>query len=161
VVYIVYIIEPHPGEVRGGYDWSMISQPATMEERLTLVESLEVVQDPTPEILVDGMDNAVCAAYGNAPNSAFVIDTSGVIQLSLNWENDGTIETRLDEILPPVTISWPDYKPGAKLSLTGIVSSPAILYNLHGRPVKAKGPNNSGLLIKVSSSRVRKVMVLR
>ncbi|MFO7767640.1 MAG: hypothetical protein R6W82_01580 [bacterium] len=78
---ILYQREAHPNQLM----FKEIDQPTTMEQRRELARRSRSDLDITTIIAIDEMDDAVRKAYGGAPNSAFIIDTSGRIVYRKDW----------------------------------------------------------------------------
>ena len=80
-VLVVHQREPHAGQMA----FREVEQPATFEQRRALaVRARDELQIPAT-VLVDGMDDASRAVFGDLPSPAFVIDAQGVIRAKLAW----------------------------------------------------------------------------
>ncbi|MDB1086559.1 redoxin domain-containing protein [Streptomyces sp. ACA25] len=72
--------EAHPGEVFG--------QPRTYAEKLTHAEHLRDHHSVAFEVAVDDIDGRLHRAMSPKPNSAYLIDPTGVIRYRAHWAND-------------------------------------------------------------------------
>lgn len=86
--------EPHAGRMA----FAAVEQPGTFEARRTLAlrirDELEV---PLP-ILIDGMDDASRALFGDLPSPAFVIGRDGSIVDKLPWADPEAIAKSLAQV---------------------------------------------------------------
>ena len=96
--------EPHAGRMA----FEAVEQPGTFEARRTLAlrvrDELEV---PLP-ILIDGMDDASRALFGDLPSPAFVIGRDGSIVDKLPWADPEAIAKSLAQVAVGGSVSDPD-----------------------------------------------------
>ncbi len=78
---VLYQREAHPNQLQ----FKEIDQPTEFQERVELARRSRSDLQITATIVIDEMDDAVRRAYGMAPNSAFIIDTSGRIVYRNDW----------------------------------------------------------------------------
>ena len=62
-----------------------IEQPETFEEREVLAEKTCDELHIATTVVIDDMDNSVRHAYGELPNSAYIIDKGGMIVHKEAW----------------------------------------------------------------------------
>lgn len=94
-ILVVHQREPHAGQMA----FRAIEQPTSFEERRTLaLRARDELQIPMT-ILVDGMDDASRALFGDLPSPAFVIDAHGVIRDKLPWADPDLLGKRLEALL--------------------------------------------------------------
>ncbi|MDY7087715.1 MAG: alkyl hydroperoxide reductase [Actinomycetota bacterium] len=72
--------EAHPGERFG--------QPQTAEDKWRHAEELRRHHEVRFEVAVDNLDGGLHRAMSPKPNSAYLLDTTGVIQYRAHWAND-------------------------------------------------------------------------
>lgn len=72
--------EAHPGE--------LISQPRTADDKWRHAQALRDHHDLDIEVAVDDIDGGLHRKLGPKPNSAYLIDPSGVIRYRAHWAND-------------------------------------------------------------------------
>jgi thiol-disulfide isomerase/thioredoxin len=92
---LLYIREPHPGQGK----WKEIEQPARYDERLELAQRTCDELSATTLTLVDEMDNAVKRAYGDLPNSAYLIGSDGLVFHKQPWMNARVLRPPLEALL--------------------------------------------------------------
>jgi hypothetical protein len=79
--------EPHAGQLA----FTEVGQPSTYAERQALaIRCRDELQIPF-RILVDGMDDASRALFGDLPSPAFVIDSAGRVANKLPWSDPDRI----------------------------------------------------------------------
>ena len=79
--------EPHAGQLA----FTEVEQPSTYAERQALaIRCRDELQIPF-RILVDGMDDASRALFGDLPSPAFVIDSAGRVAEKLPWSDPDRI----------------------------------------------------------------------
>jgi len=76
-----------------------VTQPASMDERMSRAEWSRQELDRDDLMLVDGMDNRSWSNYGAAPSAAFVINRDGRIVLAQPWVEPEGIREALDRLL--------------------------------------------------------------
>lgn len=98
-VFIVYTVEAHPhidispyfGDVwtgaRNFTDDILLRQPTTYGERLENIDVMLGDFNVVPEILSDGPCNEWWEYFGPAPNNAYLVDPSGIVQFKHVWAN--------------------------------------------------------------------------
>jgi hypothetical protein len=98
-VFVVYTVEAHPhidispyfGEVwtgsRNFSDDVLLRQPTTYGERQENIDVMLGAFNLVPEILLDGPCNQWWEFYGPAPNNAYLIDPTGIVQFRHVWAN--------------------------------------------------------------------------
>ncbi len=102
-MFVVYVREPHAGEE----NYEEIEQPETMDERKVLAQRTCDEDHLVMPFLIDEMDNAVRAAYGDLPNSAVIIDKSGVLVEKQGWADAEKIDETLEDLLGTVSTDEP------------------------------------------------------
>ena len=80
-ILVVHQREPHAGQLA----FRAIEEPTNFEERRALALRVRDELQIPMTILVDGMDDASRALFGDLPSPAFVIDEQGVIRDKLPW----------------------------------------------------------------------------
>ncbi len=86
--------EPHAGRMA----FTTIEQPETFEARRALaVRIRDELEIPLP-ILIDGMDDASRAVFGDLPSPAFVIGRDGSIVDKLPWADPEAIAATLERV---------------------------------------------------------------
>ncbi len=108
---VVYTTEAHPVGSNSPYrdeEWvsgfnrltrTLVSQPATMEERIDRAAWSTEKLGRDDLVVIDGMGNLTWQTYGSAPSPAFVIDTDGMIVLRQPWVEPRGIREALDGLL--------------------------------------------------------------
>jgi hypothetical protein len=76
---VVNVREAHPG--------AEIPQPTTIDEKRAHAERLRNLYGFTFDVAVDDIDGALHRAVGPKPNSAYLVDKSGVILFRAHWAN--------------------------------------------------------------------------
>jgi hypothetical protein len=76
--------------------------PFTFEERLQHVAEAKRTLGTNVPWLVDGMDNRVKHAFGDRPNSEFVIDPQGKIVRKRAWSDPEALRRDLEQLVGPV-----------------------------------------------------------
>lgn len=112
----VYSIDAHPVGSVSPYavdEWTManswdeagnaVAQPTSYEERVALAQKTIEEAGITSLMLVDGMDNAVWAAYGPAPNAGYLIGRDGTIQFKQVWYAAEGMGTAIGQYLSGVS----------------------------------------------------------
>ncbi len=93
--FYVYKALAHP-ELRG------YVTPYTLEERLAHVqEARRKLRTQIPWI-VDAMDNRIKHAFGDRPNSEFLIDPQGIVLVKRAWSDPAALRRDLERIVGPV-----------------------------------------------------------
>ncbi len=104
---VLYIVEAHPDDTPSPYSgkvWLtdknereglLRHQPTTYDERVALARETTTDFGEGRMLLVDGMDNGIWEAYGKRPNSLFLIDTDGVVQLKQFWADAAQLQQTL------------------------------------------------------------------
>lgn len=93
--YYVYKALAHP-ELHG------YVTPYTLQERLAHVrEARRRLRTQIPWI-VDAMDNRIKHAFGDRPNSEFLIDPEGIVLVKRAWSNPQALRADLERIVGPV-----------------------------------------------------------
>jgi len=93
--YYVYKSLAHP-ELHG------YVRPVSFDERLMHAQEAQRRIPTQAEWLVDGMDNAIKHAFGDAPNSEFIIDDEGVIVRRRGWSRPDELRADLEKLVGPV-----------------------------------------------------------
>lgn len=78
---VVYQREAHANQLM----FKDVDQPVTAEERKALAEKACKELTISSTLVIDTMANAVRKAYGELPNSAYIIDRGGVIVHKEAW----------------------------------------------------------------------------
>lgn len=88
--YGIYVREAHPGE----------NYPAvqSFEEKMAHARDFKRLEDIPWPVLVDDLDGTVHLAYGELPNSAYVINSEGRIAFKDQWASAPNLRTALDEL---------------------------------------------------------------
>ncbi len=91
-VYVVYIVEAHPEDaicpyidsnyfgLQNAMDDIRYPQAKRYRQRKAMAEIAKDSLDLQVPVLIDGPDNKWWKTYGPAPNSAYLVDTSGIIK---------------------------------------------------------------------------------
>lgn len=88
--YEIYVREAHPGE--------NYPAPGSFEEKMAHARDFKRLEDIPWPVLVDDLDGTVHRAYGELPNSAYVINAEGRIAFKDQWASAPTLRTALDEL---------------------------------------------------------------
>ncbi|MCX7718192.1 MAG: redoxin domain-containing protein [Candidatus Sumerlaeaceae bacterium] len=109
---LVYTLEAHPqGSVSPYSDGEWVPdknfqegvlrrQPSDASARMALArEAVEKFGVRLP-VAVDSMDNKTWAAFGSRANSAFVLDSAGVIVAAQEWTDPDGLRAVLDRLIP-------------------------------------------------------------
>ncbi len=156
--FYVYKALAHPE--RNGY-----LKPVTLQERLMHIKEARRTLGSTIPWLCDGMDNAIKEAFGNRPNSEFIIDPQGRILVGREWSDPEALREDLARIIGPVenptTVADLDLKTAdpPKEAPSGIV--PGVDRPANGRALvtKAKpGKDGEPFYIKLRAEAGRSVM---
>ncbi len=102
-MFVVYVREPHAGEE----NYEDIEQPESMDERKVLATKTCAEDHLVIPFLIDEMDNAVRAAYGDLPNSAVIIDKNGIILEKQGWTDAEKIDETLANLIGSVATDEP------------------------------------------------------
>jgi hypothetical protein len=78
---VLYQREAHAGQMQ----FSEIEQPETYEQREVLAEKACGELKIATTVAIDDMENSVRQAYGQLPNSAYIIDVGGTIVYKEAW----------------------------------------------------------------------------
>jgi hypothetical protein len=93
-----------------------VDEPATFAQRVELARRFRSEVPGAIRVLVDPLDNRTAKAYGELPNSAYVIGRDGKVTLKLAWAAVNDVErelARLTGTVAPV-VQPPDLSPIAK-----------------------------------------------
>lgn len=100
--YFVYKALAHP-ELHG------YVEPYTLKERLAHVREAQRRLRTTIPWLVDPMDNRLKHAFGDQPNSEFVIGPDGVVLVKRAWSDPAALRKDLERLVgPPPTQTRPE-----------------------------------------------------
>ena len=77
-------------------------KPVTLEERLLHIKEAQRTIGSAITWLCDGMDNAIKEAFGNRPNSEFIIDPEGKILVAREWSDPQALREDLEKIIGPI-----------------------------------------------------------
>lgn len=93
-----------------------VDEAKTVDERLALAHRFRAEVPGAIPVLVDGIDNSVAKAYGELPNSAYVIGRDRKVTLKLAWAAVGDVERELARLAgePPPAVERVDLGPIAK-----------------------------------------------
>ena len=87
--------------------FSDIAQPTTQKERRALARRMCDEMSIPGELLVDSMDDASRALFGDLPTPAIIIDADGIVHTKLPWADPDVLGPRLEKLLsaerPPAT----------------------------------------------------------
>ena len=109
--FVAYTVEAHPindPSPYSGDEWVtnanmnsgiLFEQPKTYGERLALIDTLNANTTINCDILVDGPCNEFWLNYGEAPNRAYLIDTSGEVVVSHGWFDYSSMVISIDTFL--------------------------------------------------------------
>jgi len=101
-IFVIYVVDAHPIKDPSPYrgvEWTMeeniranisFRQPTTYGERLAIVREMSRTTKLKTTLIVDGPCNEWWSHFGPAPNSAYLIDTSGVVVAHHGWMNRGS-----------------------------------------------------------------------
>lgn len=105
--FVLYTVEAHPKGSHSPYtnrEWVtegnyregiLVQQPTTYEDRVKLAARSQRVLRSVIPVLVDEMDNATWIQYGQAPNTAYLIDSRGIVRIQQEWFDPLEFETEL------------------------------------------------------------------
>lgn len=93
-IVIVEQKEPHCGRMA----FEDVAQPATFEERRALAIKCRDELELPLTFLVDGMDDASRALFGDLPSPAFLVDASGIVREKLPWADPELLEAKIEAI---------------------------------------------------------------
>lgn len=96
--FYIYTREPHAGQ-RQFVDYK---QTKSIEERLAYVKQCREELGITIPFLVDDMKGTVQRAYGNCPNSGWVIGKDGKVVAKRAWANPEALRADLVKLVGPV-----------------------------------------------------------
>ena len=114
----VYIREAHPldgvlperqhGRWLGGTPERrlFVEDPIRIEERLALAEHCEAEMNFGYPVLVDGLDDAVNAAYDAWPERLYVVDLDGKVAYRGERGPEGFLPDELDKVLERCSDAW-------------------------------------------------------
>lgn len=125
--FVVYQREPHAGQL-GFRD---VVQPRTMEERRALARRTREATGLRVPFLIDGLDDASRALFGDLPNAAILVGHDGRIEDKLPWAEPKLLARalrRLRSMDPDAAPLGPPPPPG------GVVVRP------YGPPVPPAAP---------------------
>ena len=109
--FVAYTVEAHPIVDVSPYSgdvWTtnannnsgvLYEQPKTYGERLELVNFLTSNASINCDILVDGPCNEFWLNFGEAPNRAYLIDSTGKVVVSHGWFDYPSMVTSIDDFL--------------------------------------------------------------
>lgn len=92
---LVYVREPHAGEK----EFTDVKQPKTLEERRRLAEATRHELSTKVSLVLDGMDDAVRSAYGDLPNSTYLIGRDGRVFFKQAWTQAAALESAIQLLL--------------------------------------------------------------
>lgn len=90
--FTVYQREPHDRQLA----FKDLEQPATWEERAALARRMRDDHGVTGAILVDSMDDASRACFGDLPSPAIAIGPDGRVLFKLPWAEPEVLGPRLE-----------------------------------------------------------------
>jgi Thioredoxin-like len=87
-----------------------VDEPKTYEERVTLARRFRAEVPGSIPVLVDPIDNRTAKAYGELPNSAYVIGRDGRVAAKFGWASVTEVEGALARMTgaPPPVVEKPD-----------------------------------------------------
>jgi thioredoxin-related protein len=91
----MYVREPHAGQK----SFADVQQPTTYGERCRLAGDTRQELKARIPLIIDEMNNATRAAYGNLPNCAYLIGTDGRVFFKQAWTNATTLEPAITSLL--------------------------------------------------------------
>lgn len=94
--FVVYSKEPHAEE---GRYFKNFTQHTSYEQKKEYASQLVKEHGMKVPVLIDGLDEAVVAAFGKMPNMTFVVDKEGKIAYKADWAEAERLEEVLDELL--------------------------------------------------------------
>lgn len=137
-------------------DFAEFDAPETYEQRLEAVRKYRAECPGDTEILVDGMDDAVGAAWGGRPNSAFVVmskDGAPVITHAFDWANMRVLDAALRELVPAdkhpaeQAVANVDWSPVEKNLAAAVESNRALLIEFTSPGCPACADMKAGALV--------------
>jgi hypothetical protein len=93
-IFVIYGRELHPGDGR-----SRKRHPLPTSETEKQAYAREYAALGTLPVLVDGLNDAVYAAYGKAPNGAYLVDSDGNLVFRATWADARKMEHMIDTLL--------------------------------------------------------------
>jgi hypothetical protein len=110
-VVVVYTIEAHPegdpSPNAGKTETPMINlrsgivygQPKTLSKRMELMKEFVERTGIEYSVLVDDMENHAWKAFGNGPNLALLVDSSGKVIAKQGWLDPDTIRHEINKLI--------------------------------------------------------------
>ncbi len=83
-------------------EWNGYVTPVTFAERLLHVQEAKRTLGTRFRWICDAMDHDLKRAFGNAPNSEWVIDPDGIVVRRRDWSNADSLRRDLEELIGPV-----------------------------------------------------------
>jgi len=93
-LFVIYGPELHPGDKRKFKDYP---QPKSEYEKAAYAK--EFAQLGKLPVLIDGLNDGVFAAYGKAPNGAYLVDQDGNLVFRGTWADARKMEHMIDTLL--------------------------------------------------------------
>ena len=106
--FVVYTVEAHPKNDLSPYsgtvwttnqnvnDGILYRQPKTFGHRLAIINDMTSAFNINCDILIDGPCNEFWYGYGEAPNRAYLIDSTGQVKVSHGWFDYETMDNSID-----------------------------------------------------------------
>lgn len=108
----VNVREAHPGE--------NIDQPQNMREKVAHAHALQAHHSFVFEVAVDDIDGTLHRALGPKPNSAYLLDPSGIIGVRAQWATD---TNALDAALGAIVAELPPPRATVRRTIPNVVGS--------------------------------------
>lgn len=109
---VLYVREAHPGEKTSAH--------ASIGDKRKAASALVLDDNENREILIDDLQGSAHRSYGTFPNSIFVINPEGFIQLSGDWNDYEIIKGILDNYSPDYKNDRIHYEPPKPISIKAV-----------------------------------------
>ena len=92
---MIYQKEPHPGQMA----FAKITQPKSIEERITLAKKMVEELELPVTTLVDTMEDSSRALFSDLPSPVFILDANGVLRCKQTWPSINPIVNSVNRII--------------------------------------------------------------